>query len=66
MSNHVRATDTTALSEILDKITLTFSNDGQKLIFIDNAVEPFEVADFQGEPQIFTRSARRRYSRISQ
>jgi hypothetical protein len=38
-SHGIRATDILAISDVLDQITLTFSKDGQKLVFIDNRVQ---------------------------
>jgi hypothetical protein len=37
-SVNVKLTDTLATQDLPSKITLTFSKDGQKLIFIDNKV----------------------------
>jgi hypothetical protein len=54
-SNNVRGTDILAISEILDEITLTFSKDGQKLIFIDNRVQSHT-------PLILTLRESRKYS----
>lgn len=66
-SHNVKGTDILAISEILSEITLTFSKDGQKLIFIDNRVkipQAFET-HYKGEPQVFTRVERRRFSKTS-
>jgi hypothetical protein len=41
-SINIKLTDTLATQDLPSKITLTFSKDGQKLIFIDNKVRlPF-------------------------
>lgn len=37
-SNNIKASATSGLYHILEKITLEFSKDGQKLTFIDNHV----------------------------
>lgn len=48
VNQHIKATDTTGLYHLLGQITLTFSSDGQRLVFIDNHVTTIGLSSLTG------------------